>query len=259
MLEGCIHSSSAFTCVSVPVWSVCFVSGIGRGAALRLAREGASVVVAARRLDLLQQLVKEIEAAGGKALAVAFDAAKEADNKRVVDEAVKHFGSLDIAFNNAGVLEMGPITGVTEAQIDRVFNINCKGVVLGMKYQIPAMTAGGKLTGVIINNSSFFAQRHTAQLGIYSASKAYVESVSKIAAIENAGKLRVNVIAPGYITTSINADSPMAALALKNTLAHRTGTSQETSDWVVHMASDRAGFITGVVIPVDGGASLAQP
>jgi NAD(P)-dependent dehydrogenase (short-subunit alcohol dehydrogenase family) len=230
-------------------------SGIGYSVALRLAKEGASVVAAARRVDKLNGLVTQIEKAGDRAFAVEFDATKEADHKRLVEETVKKYGRLDIAFNNAGVIEAGPVTGITEEQISRVFDTNCKGVLLGMKHQIPALISSGT-NGVIINNSSFLSTRHVAGLSLYSASKSFVDTASRIAAIENRGKVRMNVVAPGFIESEIMKDKETAK---KSTLVQRHGVGEDAAEWIVQLASDKASFITGVILPIDGGANIFMP
>ncbi|AMV22846.1 2,5-dichloro-2,5-cyclohexadiene-1,4-diol dehydrogenase [Gemmata sp. SH-PL17] len=127
-------------------------SGIGRATAVAFAKEGAQVVVSGRREKEGLAVIEEIKATGGTAIFVQADVAKEADVKRLVEETAAKFGRLDVAFNNAGVESVGPVTEVTEAEYRRVFDINVWGVLASMKYEIPVMLKTGG--GAIINTSS---------------------------------------------------------------------------------------------------------
>src|SRR5271170_492213 len=179
-------------------------SGIGKAAALALAKAGAKVVVAGRRDNEGQSVVDAIEKAGGEALFVKTDVSKEADVKALVEKTMAAFGHLDIAFNNAGIEgQMGLTTDAqTEENFDSIFNINVKGVVLSMKHEAAAMLRNGG--GSIINTSSIAGQIGLAGAGLYVASKHAVNGLSKSAALEFARKgIRVNTVSPGTIQTDM--------------------------------------------------------
>lgn len=131
-------------------------SGIGRETAIQFAKQGAKVVVAGRRTEEGEAVVREIEAAGGEGRFVQTDVTKEDQVKHLVEETVRHYGRMDIAFNNAGIEQTAPITEFTEADYRKVFDINVLGVFLSQKYEIPAMLKSGG--GSIINTSSIVGQ-----------------------------------------------------------------------------------------------------
>jgi NAD(P)-dependent dehydrogenase (short-subunit alcohol dehydrogenase family) len=175
-------------------------SGIGKAAALALARAGASVVVSGRREEEGRAVELAVKKAGGNAIFVRADVSREADVKVLVDKTVATFGHLDIAFNNAGIEgQMGLTTDVQTAEnFDSIFNINVKGVLLSMKHEATAMLRNGG--GSIINTSSIAGQVGFAGGGVYVASKHAVNGLSKSAALEFARKgIRVNTVSPGTI------------------------------------------------------------
>jgi NAD(P)-dependent dehydrogenase (short-subunit alcohol dehydrogenase family) len=177
-------------------------SGIGKETALQLAKAGAKVVVAGRRPAEGNAVAAEIQAAGGEAVFVQTDVTMEDQVKHLVDETVRHFGRLDIAFNNAGIEQLGPITDVTEADYRKVFDINVLGIFLSQKYEIPAMLKSGG--GSIINTSSIVGHVAMPGASIYIASKHAVEGITKTTALEMAGQgIRVNAVAPGAIATEM--------------------------------------------------------
>ena len=233
-------------------------SGIGRDTALAFAREGAAVVVTGRRADRGEALAKEIEALGAKALYVKADASNEADAKRTVDETIKAFGRLDIAFNNAGVEgELGPIVEQTEANYRQVFDINVWGGLASMKFEIPAMLESGG--GSIINNASVAGLVGMPGGSVYFGSKHAVIGLTKVAALEVAESgIRVNAVAPAVIQTDMAdrffGDDPDAQ---KNAAAmhpmNRVGQPREITDPVLFLASNDASFITGHTLTIDGG------
>ena len=157
-------------------------SGIGEAAAKKFGAAGAKVVVSGRREAEGGAVVESIRSAGGEAAFIRADVAEEAEVKALVEAAVGTYGGLDVAFNNAGVEYMGPITDATVEDYSRVMGINVWGVLSAMKYEIPAMLAGGG--GSIINTSSVAGHIGMAGLGIYVASKHAVEGLTKVAALE---------------------------------------------------------------------------
>ena len=236
-------------------------SGIGYAAAKLFAREGAKLVVGARRQAELDALVAEIEASGGQAVALAGDVKEEAFATALVAEAVGRFGGLDIAFNNAGILgEMTATSDLSLAGWTDTIATNLTSAFLGAKHQIPAMLARGG--GSLIFTSSFVG--NTAGMpgmGAYAASKAGIVGLVKVLAVELGPKgIRANAILPGGIdTAAYRLHSPTAEArsfveglhALK-----RVGSPDELAHSVLHLASDASTFITGTAFLVDGGVSI---
>ena len=235
-------------------------SGIGKAAALALAKAGANVVVAGRRDNEGQAVVRAIEEAGGKALFVRTDVSREAEVKALVDKTVSTFGHLDIAFNNAGIEgQMGLTTDTqTTEHYQSVFDINVKGVLLSMKHETAAMLRNGG--GSIINTSSIGGHIGLAGAGVYVASKHAVNGLSKSAALEFAKKgIRVNTVSPGTIQTDmitriIGEGVSDAKKWLQNQHpVGRFGAAEEVAAAVLWLASPEASFVTGTDIAVDGG------
>lgn len=233
-------------------------SGIGRATAVAFAREGAKVVLSGRREEEGLAVVEEITKAGGVGRFVRADVANEADVKRLVDSTVATFGRLDVAFNNAGVELLGPLTAATEADYRRVFDINVWGVVASMKYEIPAMLATGG--GAIVNTSSIAGHIGMGHASLYAATKHAVEGLTKSAALEYAKQgVRVTAVAPAAIETEMIdrfAGAPGSEQRNGLTAMHpvgRMGRSEEVAAAVLYLASDAAKFTTGISLPVDGG------
>jgi NAD(P)-dependent dehydrogenase (short-subunit alcohol dehydrogenase family) len=233
-------------------------SGIGRETALQFARAGARVVVAGRRQPEGEAVVRDIEAAGGEALFVQADVSREQDVKRLVDRTVERFGRLDVAFNNAGVEQSGSLAEATVDEYRRTFDINVLGVVLSMKYEVPAMLKTGG--GSIINTSSVLGHIAAPGSGLYNASKHAVEGLTKTAALEFAKQgVRVNAVAPAATETEM-IDRFVGAgdtegrrqLAAIHPIG-RMGRTSEVASAVLYLASDGASFVTGTSLPVDGG------
>jgi NAD(P)-dependent dehydrogenase (short-subunit alcohol dehydrogenase family) len=239
-------------------------SGIGKAAALALAKAGAKVVVAGRRENEGNAVVKAIEKDGGKALFIKTDVSREAHVKALVDAAVATFGRLDIAFNNAGTEgQMGLTTEVqTPEHYQSVFDINVKGVLLSMKHEAAAMLRNGG--GSIVNTSSIAARIGLPGGGVYAASKHAVDGLSKSTALEFAKKgIRVNTVSPGTIQTEMigrmlgEGESEAKKWWEDRHPVGRFGTPEEVAAAVVWLSSLEASFVTGTDIVVDGGY-LAQ-
>jgi NAD(P)-dependent dehydrogenase (short-subunit alcohol dehydrogenase family) len=237
-------------------------SGIGRVTAVAFAREGAKVVVSGRRKAEGAETVTLVEKAGGEGLFVQADVSDEEQVKKLVQTTVDHFGRLDIAFNNAGIESVSPLTEATVAQYEQVFNINVKGVFLSMKYEIPAMLKTGG--GSIVNTSSIAGTVGMAGAGIYIASKHAVNGLSKTAALEVAKQgIRVNMVSPAAIQTDMldrfigdeKAEEKKAYFAGLHPVG-RVGTSEEVASAVLYLSSPGASFITGHDLLVDGGFTV---
>ena len=237
-------------------------SGIGRSSGLLFAREGAQVVVAARRVDEGEQTAQMIRAAGGEALFVQTDVAHAAEVQTLVQTCVERYGRLDYAVNNAGVEgSIMPLIDYSEEDWDTIIDINLKGIWLCMKAEILQMRKNGG--GAIVNISSVGGLIGFPRLGPYVASKHGIIGLTKTAALEYAAdKIRVNVICPGLIDTpmadrfvggmqaaGIDAEQLLLSLApLK-----RRGTPEEIAEAAVWLCSDAASYVTGHSMIVDGG------
>jgi NAD(P)-dependent dehydrogenase (short-subunit alcohol dehydrogenase family) len=232
-------------------------SGIGRATAVAFAKAGAKVAVAGRREQEGAEVVREIEQAGGEALFVRTDVAREADVQALVARTVERFGRLDFAFNNAGIFaDAGPVTESTDDIYERTMNVNVRGVLNGLKHQIPAILASGG--GAIVNNASALGLSVIPNAAIYNASKFAVIGLTKTAAIEFSAKgVRVNAVCPAVIETDINAGMRADAQGHDALLAlhpiGRFGKVDEIASVVLFLCSPGAAFTTGIAMPVDGG------
>jgi NAD(P)-dependent dehydrogenase (short-subunit alcohol dehydrogenase family) len=234
--------------------------GIGAATAEAFASAGASVVLAARSDDALESVVSRIQARGGTAMAVRADVSDEGSMRDLVDAAMTSYGRLDAAFNNAsGGPLPAPLAEIDPAEFDRGIATNIRGTFLGMKFQIPAMLASGG--GAIVNMASIAGLNGTANLAAYVAGKAGIIGLTKVAALDYADRgVRVNVVAPGPILTyHLEAAGPEAQrLAGLSTPMRRTGSAQEVADVVLWLCSDQSSFVTGTVVPIDGGQAAGN-
>jgi NAD(P)-dependent dehydrogenase (short-subunit alcohol dehydrogenase family) len=238
-------------------------SGIGRVTAKLFAAEGAKVVVGARRQAELESLVAEIKAAGGAAVAVAGDVRSEDYHKALVATAVENYGTLDIAFNNAGTLgEAGPSTEVSEAGFSDALAINLTASFLAAKHQIAEMVKHGG--GSVVFTSTFVGYSFAFPgVAAYAASKSGLIGLTQALAAEYGPQnVRVNAILPGAVDTDMyremNDTSDKQAFITNLHALKRVAAPEELARSVLYLASDDASFVTGTATLVDGGASITR-
>ncbi|MGA9977308.1 MAG: SDR family oxidoreductase, partial [Candidatus Sulfotelmatobacter sp.] len=233
-------------------------SGIGRETAVLFAKAGAKVVVAGRREPEGKETMELVQAAGGEGLFVKTDVSQALEVEALIQKAVERFGRLDVAFNNAGIEGVwAPIIRQSEEDWDRTIAINLKGVWLSLKYEIQQMLKQGG-GGAIVNMSSITGLVGAVGAAAYSASKHGVMGLTQTAALENAKRgIRINAVCPGFTET------PMADRIFRVPGVHkyvvscqpigRLGRPTEIAEAVVWMCSDRASFMTGQSLVLDGG------
>ncbi|CAE6916246.1 Glucose dehydrogenase [Pseudomonas marincola] len=238
-------------------------SGIGYATAKLFAAEGAKVIVGARRESELNDLVAEIRAAGGEALALAGDVRSEDYAKALVALAVEQYGRLDVAFNNAGTLgEGGPSTDVSEKGWTDTVEINLTGSFLGAKHQIAQMLNNGG--GSVIFTSTFVGHTFAFPgVAAYAASKSGLIGLTQALASEyGPNNIRVNAILPGAVDTdmyrSMNNTAQSQAFITGLHALKRVGAVDELARSVLYLASDDSSFVTGTASLVDGGASITR-
>jgi NAD(P)-dependent dehydrogenase (short-subunit alcohol dehydrogenase family) len=228
--------------------------GIGQGIALRFAKEGAKVVVNARSEEAMQETLDLIKKAGGTAIGISADVSDQLQVKRLVAQAVKKFGKLDIMVNNAGIVDTASITEMTAETWNKMITVDLTGVFYGIQEAAKAMKKGG----AIINTSSIAALMGFNGLAHYCAAKGGVLSLTQEAALELAAKkIRVNAIAPGIIETDMTKSLKDNPEMLKDMLARiplkRLGQPADIAGVVLFLASDDSRYVTGQLIVVDGG------
>jgi NAD(P)-dependent dehydrogenase (short-subunit alcohol dehydrogenase family) len=234
--------------------------GIGRATALAFAREGARVAVADIVADAARETVSLINAAGGQAMSLSGEVARDAEVKALVGSVVAAYGRLDCAFNNAGIAgwqvdAAGKKTAEwSEEAFDRMIAVNLKGVWLCMKHEIEQMLAQGG--GVIVNTGSIAGLAGLPTSSAYVAAKHGVVGLTKTAAIEYAeAGIRVNAVCPGYIKTRMTEEvmGRRGSAIMAQTPMRRMGAPEEIAEMVVWLCSDRASYVTGAAYNVDGG------
>lgn len=240
-------------------------TGIGRSTALAFAREGAKVAVAGRRLEKLQGVVKEIEAAcgSGVAVAVACDVSRAADAQNAVDAVVRAFGSLNILVNNAGVLHVSTIEEIPESDWDSLIDANLKGPFLMCRAALPEFRKAGG--GAIVNVGSVLGLVAMKKRAAYCASKGGVTLLTKAIAIDHGHEnIRANCICPSIVETDLVSQlfaTPDGDRAKRERLATiplgRFGRPMDVAELAVYLASDESSWLTGAAIPLDGGLTAA--
>lgn len=236
-------------------------TGIGRAAALAFSREGANVV-AVDISEAAEQTVADIRAAGGSALFLRTDVSDAAAVQAMVAGAVETYGRLDCAYNNAGIFTETSFTAECEDELwDRIVAVNLRGVFLCVKHEVPALRAAGG--GAIVNCSSATAYRTVPGSAAYSATKAGVSALTRVAAVEyGADNIRINAIAPAGIDTPMLArgladDEERRARVAKTRVLKRLASAEEAAESVLWLCSDEASYITAHTLFVDGGAISA--
>jgi 3-oxoacyl-[acyl-carrier protein] reductase len=228
--------------------------GIGRTCALRLAKEGACVVVAARNQEKLDELVNEITAAGGKAAASPLDVADEEQVKSAIKAAITLFGKIDILVNNAGITRDQLVMRMKRTDWDAVLQTNLTSAYLCIQQVIPSMLK--QRWGRIINVTSVFGQMGQAGQANYSASKAGLIGLTMAIAREVGSRnITCNAVAPGFIETAMTEvlSDEFKQNAIKQIPLGRVGTTEDIAAAVAFLASDNASYITGHVLSVNGG------
>ena len=223
-------------------------SGMGRASAEVFVREGAQVVGA----DVSGAEEEAAAALGDAVVPMHCDVTSEADVEALMAAAVERFGRIDAVLNVAGIADAAEIHTIDMAQFDRILDVDLRGVMHGTKHALRVMRE--QKSGTVINWSSLAGLNGSAYTGSYSAAKAGVVAISKIAAIENGPfGIRVNCICPGFIVTNMSKGAEnMPGIAEKAALL-RVGQAEEVAEVAAFLASDRASYVSGVAIPVDGG------
>ncbi len=237
-------------------------SGIGKATAVRFAREGAKVAVTARREEKLKELVLEIEGAGGSAFAVPGDLTSASDRKRLVDETLAHYESLDILVNAAGIIAFGTIEDTSLEVWQKMFDINVVSVFHLMQLALPHIIPR---KGNIVNVSSVNGIRSFPGVLAYNSSKSALDQLTRCSALELASRgVRVNNVNPGVVVTELHRQAGLdeekyAAFLERSKTTHplgRVGKVEDLAALITFLASDEAGWITGDTVNVDGGRHL---
>ena len=234
-------------------------SGLGKHFALTLARAGADVALAARRIEPCQQLAEDIQALGRRAVAIIMDVTQAASVDHAVSEAIEIIGPLDILCNNAGIAVTKSLLEQTEDEWDRVLDTNLKGAFLVARAVAQHMVARGQ-GGVIINTASIAGFRAAKSLSSYVASKGGLIQFTRAMALELAAHdIRVNALAPGYIETEINRgffQTEAGQKMIKRIPQQAIGQPSDLDGPLLLLASKAGRYMTGSVVTVDGGHSI---
>jgi 3-oxoacyl-[acyl-carrier protein] reductase len=228
--------------------------GIGRACALRLAKDGASVAVAARNQEKLNELVREISSSGGNSAAFPLDVADEEQIKSAIKAAITHFGKIDVLVNNAGITRDQLVMRMKRADWDSVLQTNLTSAYLCIQQVIGSMLK--QRWGRIINISSIFGQMGQAGQANYAASKAGLIGLTMAIAREVGSRnITCNAVAPGFIETAMTAvlGDELKQTAVKQIPLGRVGSPEDVAAAVAFLTSDDASYITGHVLSVNGG------
>jgi NAD(P)-dependent dehydrogenase (short-subunit alcohol dehydrogenase family) len=237
------------------------LTGIGRATALAFAKDGARLVVSGRHDEAGNALAAELRDMGAEAEFVRADVRHEDEVQSLVDHAIARFGRLDVAVNNAGTEgKPGPVTEQTAEGFTAMFETNVLGTLLSMKHELRVMQEQG--SGSIVNISSTMGERGAANLSLYTGSKHAVEGITKSAALEAAAfGVRVNAVAPGPTETAmldrLTGSAEKKAVFFAAVPLKRGGKPEEIADAIVFVASEKAAFITGQIIRVNGGKTAS--
>lgn len=239
-------------------------SGIGRATALRLARSGAALGLTGRRPGPLEAVREEVLAAGGRAVAIAGDV-RDADHVRTaVDETVSAWGSLDVLVNNAGVIGSGLLVDTSEAEWDRLLDIDLKGPFLFARAAIPHLMRGTHPS--IVNISSVTGRRPYVGVGPYCVAKAGLDMLTQCLALELAPHgVRVNAINPGVVVSNLHTATGTVpdyeAFLARSANTHPlgfVGEPRDVAEAVLFLVADESRWITGALLPLDGGRALTS-
>ena len=243
-------------------WITGAASGIGLATAERFAREGASVVMADNQADLLDREAKRLKDQGHRILSETMDVTRSEDSRRVVQNAVATFGRLDILFANAGIAFSGDIVETSDDDWNRIMNVNARGVFFNAREAIKQMLAQSPSGGSVIINGSISGLTGIPKQAPYAPSKGAVVEMTRQLAVEYASRgIRVNCVCPGSVDTPVlrkgmeMSGNPEAFLKmlLDGHPIGRIGRADEIASAVLFLASDDASFVTGAILPVDGG------
>ncbi len=242
-------------------------SGIGKGIAQALAEAGAAVVLCGRRHQVIEEAAEEIRDAGGRALAVAADVAQEDDAERLVAAAVAEYGALHVLVNSAGIARVGPLADMSSEEIDAVIDVDLKGPIWMIRAALPELRKHKGSGGAsVINVSSSVTRGALPNYSVYSAAKAGLDVLTRCLARDLApDRIRVNAINPGVVETPI-FETMMPAKAVERALESlsrqtplgRVGQPEDVARLALYLAGPQSAWMTGAVIPLDGGLSLAS-
>jgi NAD(P)-dependent dehydrogenase (short-subunit alcohol dehydrogenase family) len=228
--------------------------GIGASIARMLAAEGADVAITYEKSEeRAAEVVRDIRAQGRRAVAIQADSANPKAIQNSIDKTVAELGGLDLLVNNAGILRLGELKDISLEDIDAILDVNVRGPIVASKSALPHLPKGGR----IITIGSFFADRvPSSVLSVYAASKSALVAFTKGLARELGPKeITVNLVQPGSIDTDMNpAHGPFGETLRQLTASGRYGGVQDVANFVAFLASDKARYITGSALTVDGGA-----
>ncbi len=232
-------------------------SGIGKATALKAVERGAKVTFVARRESVLETLTSKLEPS--RVEMIAADVTKESDRQRIIDQTLSRFGGIDVLINAAGIIANGTIENTSLEQWDTMFDINLRSLFRLTQLALPSII---ERKGNIVNVSSVTGVRAFPNVLAYCVSKAGVDQLTRCAALELGPKcVRVNAVDPGVVVTNLHRTSGMEEEVYKKFLEHsksthpigRVGTPEEVAELILFLASERAGWITGTSVSIDGG------